>query len=116
MKLRINGNSIRLRLTKNEVEDLVKNGSTTSSCHIGTEALVYSLVHGNQDSISAELKPGKVIVTLPTSLVKNWDIDERVGFDYKTDDGLYVLVEKDFTCLTPRDHEDESNLYPNPLA
>jgi hypothetical protein len=32
------------------------------------------------------------------------------------DDGakLTILVEKDFACLTPREGEDESDMFPNP--
>jgi hypothetical protein len=29
---------------------------------------------------------------------------------------LRILVEKDFTCVEPRDGEDQSDLYPNPKA
>ncbi len=30
--------------------------------------------------------------------------------------GLKILVEKDFVCLTGRDDEDESDMYPHPEA
>ena len=29
---------------------------------------------------------------------------------------LRILVEKDFTCVEPRDGEDQSDLYPNPAT
>ncbi|MDG2455745.1 MAG: hypothetical protein P8N47_08050 [Bacteroidia bacterium] len=45
----------------------------------------------------------------------NWDTDERVGFDH-TVNGLFILLEKDWQCLKPRDHEDESNLYQHPAS
>ena len=51
--------------------------------------------------------------------VKEWVKTDLEGFDAimdnGTEEGLYVLVEKDWQCLTPRD-EDESDLFPNPNA
>ncbi len=29
---------------------------------------------------------------------------------------LSILVEKDFACLAPREDEDETDMYPHPLA
>jgi hypothetical protein len=29
---------------------------------------------------------------------------------------LRILVEKDFACLAPREGEDESDMFPNPLS
>ena len=35
----------------------------------------------------------------------------------RSNDGVFrILVEKDFTCIEPRDGEDQSDLYPNPKS
>ena len=51
--------------------------------------------------------------------MKEWIKTDLEGFDAIMDNGtkagLYVLVEKDWQCLKPRD-EDEADLFPNPNA
>ena len=47
-----------------------------------------------------------------------WADSEQVSIEavQTIDDGseLKILVEKDFACLTPREGEDESDLFPHP--
>lgn len=68
----------------------------------------------------AEFADGEVRVTLSSAEVANWAASERVGiseeFALREGETLRVLVEKDFQCLTPRQDEDESDLYPHPDA
>ena len=49
-----------------------------------------------------------------------WALTEQVSMEGEQflDDGgkLTILVEKDFTCLAPREGEDESDMFPNPQA
>lgn len=116
MKIRINGDSLRLRLSQKEVSDLVADGYVTSSCRFPLGTFVYSIKTGNNQALSAEVHEGNITVYVPDSLADGWDTDQRVGFDCRTEDGLYILVEKDFQCLKPRPEEDESGLFPNPQA
>lgn len=59
-----------------------------------------------------------VTVRLPESTVLSWATTEQVSMsgEQVLDDGsrLQVLVEKDFACLTERDGEDESDMFPHP--
>jgi hypothetical protein len=61
-----------------------------------------------------------VTVRLPESAVRAWADSEEVSMpgEQALDDGgtLKVLVEKDFACLTEREDEDESDMYPHPEA
>jgi hypothetical protein len=116
MKIRINGNSLRLRLSQKEVTDLVVNGLVTSVCHFPQGAFQYSIKTSDKALLSAEISDGDILVHVPHGFVDGWDGDERVGFDYRDESGLYILVEKDFQCLKPRPEEDESGLFPNPQA
>lgn len=115
MKIRIKGNSVRFRLAQNEVSQLVNEGETWSKCDFGNNSLVYGIKRSNQEKMSCKFKGDRIVVSVPEQLLKNWDTDERVGFD-DTEDGLYILVEKDWQCLKPRENEDESNLYQHPTA
>lgn len=115
MKIRIKDNSIRLRLAQDEVTKLVKKGVVHSTCLIGNNKFTYAIQATEQQEIFAEFAEGTVTVFVPTGTLTNWDTDERVGFDKRTEK-LYLLIEKDWQCLKPRAHEDESNLYQNPQA
>ena len=47
-------------------------------------------------------------------MIKDWHLNDKVGFEAEMDNGCYILVEKDFQCLVPRAEEAEDDLYPNP--
>jgi hypothetical protein len=115
MKIRIKDNSVRYRLAQSEVTALVKQGETWSKCQFPTGELVYGLIATDDEEISSAFDNSKIITKIPKTLLINWDIDERVGFDHNTDD-LFILIEKDWQCLKPRENEDESNLYKHPAG
>ncbi len=115
MKLRISGNSIRLRLSVTDVASLVNSGSVDASCIIGMGTLIYQITQDyNQKQLSATISDGNIVVKIPNDWLTNWDNDERIGFDGNDSNGLYILIEKDFQCIKPRPQEDELDLYNNP--
>lgn len=61
-----------------------------------------------------------VTVRLPEATVLAWATTEQVSMpgEQVLDDGgtLKIVVEKDFACLTGREDEDESDMYPHPQA
>jgi hypothetical protein len=116
MKIRINGPSIRLRLSQTEVDQICSQGKVTTICPVGDQRLSYSLAIDQSDRMHANIQHGNITVYVPQNLITGWATDQRVGFDDTTKDGLYLLIEKDFQCLKPRPHEDESDLYINPNA
>lgn len=115
MKIRINGNSLRLRLAQAEISQLVKLGEVSTECKIGNNHLTYRIISKNVPQIYAQFEDQTISVYIPKKMINHWDIDERVGFDHSADD-LYILIEKDFQCLKPRPNEDESDLFPNPQS
>lgn len=121
MKLRIKGNSIRLRLLKSEVELLGKGGKIEESTHFGgLQKFSYLLqsLEGVQE-ISANFQDGVLVVTLPGKMAKNWAETEVVGLEQTQSTGggqfLQILIEKDFKCLTDQSQEDQSDNFANPL-
>lgn len=115
MKIRIKDNSVRFRLAQKEVTALVKDGETWSKCNFGKGELVYGIKATDADEISCVFENNKVTTKVPKLLLADWDTDQRVGFDHNAD-GLFILIEKDWQCLKPRDYEDESNLYKHPAG
>lgn len=122
MKLRVRDNSIRLRLTQSEVELARTDGLVRGRVPLaGGNNFDYVL-----ESSPATVKPEAHIsnnvltVRIPEPEIQSWSGSEAVSIaaTQNLGDGgeLEILVEKDFACLTPREGEDESDMYPHPLA
>lgn len=118
MKLRIKGNSIRLRLTKTDVANLAKTGKIEEHTKFVQSTLTYTLAsnHSIQQMI-ASFSENNVLVEVPEKDVKTWPVNDIVGFEAQMPmpDGasLFILIEKDFACLD-HTHEDQSDHYENP--
>lgn len=117
MKLRIKGNSLRIRLTKTEVSKLSDTGYLEEQTSFPGNRLIYALQRTEADELSATFEADKITMFIPALFTKDWPANNIIGLDAKMplpgDDSLYLLVEKDFVCL---DHttEDQSDNYENP--
>lgn len=114
MKIRIKGNSLRYRLTKTDVNCLCTKGYLEEKTSFGNSELTYALQLNNSDDLSATFENNKITLFMPQAMAKEWLETEKVGFE-SNNNNLYLLVEKDFTCLD-NVAEDQSDNYPNPLA
>ena len=112
MKLRINGNSIRLRLTPLEVESLGRDEKIIAHTVLLNGLFSYELK--GAEVWHAEVIGSTIAVSVPKNQLVDWGQNDLVGFEHEFENGLFVLVEKDFQCLHPRKHEQEDHLYPNP--
>jgi hypothetical protein len=116
MKLRLKGNSIRLRLTQGEVERLVSEGIVQETVEFGPGMRSFTFALGtaaDAGGIRAEYENDRLRVLLPAPRAREWADSEEIGVEADLD-GLRVLIEKDFACLKPRPGEDESDMFPNP--
>ena len=118
MKLRIKSNSIRIRLTKTEVEKLANTGYLEDQTLFANNKFVYVLQmvdEGNE--LSASLDTNKITMFVPAVLIKDWPENNIVGFNANMpvaeNEKLYLLLEKDFVCLDETT-EDQSDNYENP--
>ncbi len=119
MKLRIKGNTLRLRLSKSEVAKIGSEGYVEDTIHFaGNARLKYAMQVSDVPSLSASMEHCTITVHLPKALAKTWVETEQVGFEanqpLENGASLYILVEKDFQCLTARPNEDESDNYAHP--
>src|SRR5689334_17993051 len=119
MKLRIKGNSIRLRLTKSEVELFGREGYIDERTEIGDKLFTYALQQYDGPNLSAEMENSRMIVYMPAAFAKDWVESNKVGYEYEKElasgNKLYLLIEKDFKCLDENITEDQTDNYENPL-
>lgn len=123
MKLRITGNSLRLRVSRSELARFL-NGSrieeTIRFSPAPAAVFSYALDSAVQSSaIRVEYEPQKVIIILSRDQAIVWGMENEVGV-YGTlgigdTDSLEVIVEKDFACLDRSDEENQDT-FANPHA
>ena len=118
MKLRIKGNSIRLRLSKPEVEKLSAEGMIAEQTSFANSFLIYAIkkeVDGSD--IKADFNSNQLTVYIPENLIDHWPFNNVISLDNRLSDGtypdLYILVEKDFKCID-NSSEDQSDNYDHP--
>jgi len=123
MKLRIRGDSIRLRLKRGEVAELAAGKSVAEETHFPDSVLTYRLDVSEGNNIEASFASGNLVVSLPSSRVLGWVTNDEVSLtdtqSLANGATLTVLIEKDFACLDPghgRDEEDDADSYPHPSA
>jgi hypothetical protein len=120
MKLRLHGNSLRLRLNHADVAQFSKTGYVEESIEFGPgSSLCYILESSSKiTSPKAIYQNGELRVQISCAALNDWVTTDRVGISGEqalaNGKPLSILIEKDFKCL----HGDESEVdaYPNPLG
>jgi uncharacterized protein DUF7009 len=117
MKLRIQGNSLRLRLTQKEVAQLRDRNRVESSIEFGPgRTLVYNLEGSFRDKVVKANFEGQTIhVMVPMQVMREWIESDQVSIEALSQASVQLLIEKDFQCLHKSDEQDP-DAYPNPLA
>jgi hypothetical protein len=122
MKLRIKGNSLRLRISQSEMATLIESGIIEDTIYFSRAEdakLTYTLQHSPAGpDIRVEYLPQRVTVVLSTQSAMQWASGNEVGVygSSETCNGpLQLLVEKDFACLDGDNPHDE-DAFPNPNA
>jgi hypothetical protein len=121
MKLRIKGNSLRLRVTPSEVKHLLRCGAIREHVQftaIFTDRLTYELFSSTSEVTTAvAYRSGNITVSVPEGQLKKWAGTDDVGIYAELslggDQELSVAIEKDFACLDLSDTENEDT-FPNP--
>ena len=115
MKLRIRGNSVRLRLTRSEVEEFGITGKIEETVDFGPgkRKLVYALEAYPGERVFGDYEENSIRVFVPAEQARLWVISDSVGVE-SAGEGLQILIEKDFACLNERPGENEDDSFPNP--
>ncbi|NIW23503.1 MAG: hypothetical protein GWN29_02500 [Gammaproteobacteria bacterium] len=120
MKLRILGNSIRLRLSQSDLTALIDGGAVEDRVFFpGGSVLTYRLESTGGTAAEAGYANDRVLIRFPMTEIERWARPDEVTMHAALmlgDDRLELIVEKDFRCLSPREGEDDTDLFPNPDA
>ncbi len=122
MKLRIKGNSLRLRLTRPEVARMADEGRIEDRTEFADRSLRYVLEsRAAEKAIGARFEEDAIVVSVPSPQVADWANGDEVGLygEQPASHGgiLTIAVEKDFRCLDrSRAEGDEADAYPHPLV
>jgi hypothetical protein len=119
MKLRIKGDSLRLRLGPAEVARLIEVGRVEETIHLGLEdeaRLTYALEVGAVDAMAVRHEGTRFAMILPEACARAWALgpDEGVYGSVAVSSGrLEIVVEKDWACLDGSEGAD-AETFPNP--
>ena len=121
MKLRIRGNSIRLRLGQSEVCRLALNGAVEELTIFGSDReqrLGYEIRAASDEAVvRAGFDGQRIVVHVPAEMINRWAGSDQVGIYamQPTDQGeLAVVIEKDFVCIDGDSGESQKDAFPNP--
>ena len=120
MKLRIHGNSLRLRLSQSEVAQFSKTGFVEDGTQFAPGVrLAYSIE--SSSSLPAPLASFQdhwLRIQVPSAAATEWFTTDRVAISadqpIEADKALSILIEKDFQCLHGGAERDP-DAYPNPI-
>jgi hypothetical protein len=115
MKLRIKGNTIRLRLTQSEVATIGDGGSVKETTIFSpTSQFEYEVQAREVAVVESEYQNNRMLISIPTATAKAWAISNDVGIESEQQP-LKIIIEKDFACLSPRGEED-SDTFEHPMT
>lgn len=111
MKLRIKGNSIRLRLLKSEVEALSEHGYVSDEVLFPSRPLFYSLLISDEvTKVEARYEGDRIMTILPRNVAEGWINGEDISIEGYSG-GINILVEKDLVCVGRPEDPDNADAF-----
>jgi uncharacterized protein DUF7009 len=123
MKLRIKGNSLRLRVSRSELARFLDGERIEETIHFNRAPegrLIYALESSPQVApVRVHYESQIIKIVLSEDQAGIWSAESEVGVYSTLDIGaagsLDVIVEKDFSCLD-RSDEENNDAFANPQA
>jgi len=94
MKIRIQNQSIRFRLSLEEVRTLEQKGTIQSEISFSS-VLTFSIQTGSKD---VRFDENRLVVNIPAEWILDWENNDLVGFEFDHKGTVNVIVEKDYAC------------------
>lgn len=108
MKLRLEDNTVRLRLSSEEVTTFQQQGRLETVVLLGpsvSDRIVYAIQRDEtapDSDLSVSYTAGRVVVRLPPQVADEWTASEEVSLrgtiSVADNQVLHILVEKDLGC------------------
>lgn len=123
MKLRIKGNSLRLRVSRSELDRLISGDRIEETIRFASEPdakLTYVLESAaGIASTTVRYSQQRITVVIDHDQLLIWSEADKVGIHASVEVGsnerLELIVEKDFACLDGSDEQNE-DAFANPHA
>jgi hypothetical protein len=118
MKIRLFGDSLRIRLSQLEVEALAGGGAIESVTPFSDEAFACT-VQPSETAFEARHAAGRITVMVPLERAQAWAASSEEGmYAEQPVQGLLlrISVEKDYRCIHKPDSPDNADTFPNPAA
>lgn len=112
MKIRIKDNSVRLRLTKSEIDKLGAAGKVIGRTEFTHQPFIYEIAQTDNAALVASFMDNKIVIGISATMIQELVHTDRIGFEGMSGQ-VSLLVEKDFACID-NTVEDQSDNYPNP--
>jgi hypothetical protein len=115
VRLRIQGSTLRLRVTQKEVAQLRDRGCVQSSIEFAPRHPLVYLLEASLDSnaVSATFDGQAIRVMVPMRVMTEWIQSDQVSIEAPSQAGVQVLIEKDFQCLH-KSGEQDPDAYAHP--
>jgi hypothetical protein len=123
MKLRIKGNSLRVRVSRSEVTRLLAGDCLEETIYFAPETSAKFTYALRQEASlirpAVQYMENRIVILMPADQAVAWGVTDQVGIVENIGLGnlgsLGLLIEKDFACLD-RSEEDNEDTFPNPNA
>lgn len=120
MKLRVSGNSLRLRLSRTEVARFAETGRVDETLDFGVSKFQYALESSDSAAApQATYGNGRLTVAIPRAAAREWTASDSVGISASqpasNGNTLEIVIEKDFQCMHDAAKSDP-DAFPNPMA
>lgn len=116
MKIRIESNTLRLRLRKSEIDVLEADHVVSDVISFGSKSLIYRLKINEVEQIESSFSDNIISVSLPKELALEWINSDLVSLQNDTVSPK-ILIEKDFQCTSKaciESENDQSDFFENP--
>jgi len=116
MKLRLRGNSVRLRVNQREVAALAAGRALSEGVRFPAgNSFIYTLEPFPASAPEASFRDGVICVKVPDSTLRDWATNDSVGlyFDLPGRGSiLKITIEKDLECVNEPAEERDPYAYP----
>lgn len=120
MKIRIKGNSVRLSLSRPEIDLFEKEGYVEEKTEFVNSNFCYAIQKlFDGTSLDASFTGEKLTVYVPQSVMQEWVHTDVAGFSHylplSDDKNLFLLIQKDYKSNDGKETEDQSDYFDNPV-